>query len=40
MIGGQGHVMQRGQGQMGAKFKNSEQKANFKCFKVHIIILH
>ena len=27
MIGGQGHVMQRGQGQMWAKFNNSEQKS-------------
>ena len=27
MIGGQGHVMRRGQGQMWAKFNNSEQKS-------------
>ena len=26
MISGQGHVMRRSQGQMKAKFKNSEQK--------------
>ena len=33
MISGQGHVMRRDQGQMCAKFKNSEQKARYKVFQ-------
>ena len=40
MISGQGHVMRLGQGQMWAKFKNSEQTVHNKCFKVYIIISH
>ena len=40
MISGQGHVMRLSQGQMWAKFKNFEQKAHIKCFKVYIIISH
>ena len=40
MISGQGHVMRLSQGQMSAKFKNSEQKAHNKYFKVYLIISH